>query len=71
VRWITVSLQQDEREALITLASQERRDPRAQAALILRHELERRGLLLLAGQQHTPAQAGQSTEEVEDDEHTK
>ena len=34
-----------ERDALFKLAECERRDPRAQAALLLRGELERRGLL--------------------------
>lgn len=42
---ITVKLLIDEREALLRLAQQERRDPRAQAALIIRRELEREGLL--------------------------
>ena len=42
---ITISLNKDEREALRILAELELRDPRAQAALIIRLELERRGLL--------------------------
>lgn len=42
---ITVTLLRDEREALSTLAQRERRDPRAQAALIIRQELIDRGLL--------------------------
>jgi hypothetical protein len=42
---ITVSLQASERDALVKLAEIERRDPRAQAALIIRDELARRGLL--------------------------
>ena len=41
----TVNLLQDERQALILLAQEERRDPRDQAALIIRQDLERRGLL--------------------------
>lgn len=44
-RRITVTLAADEREALRALAFQERRDTRQQAALLIRHELERRGLL--------------------------
>lgn len=44
-RRITVTLTADEREALRALAFQERRDTRQQAALIIRRELERRGLL--------------------------
>lgn len=51
---ITVNLQQDEREALVVLAEQERRDLRQQAAVILRQELERRGLLPLPDQHAQP-----------------
>lgn len=42
---LKVLLQPNEREALLTLANRELRDPRQQAALIIRRELERRGLL--------------------------
>lgn len=42
---ITITLRAEERDALHRLAETERRDPRAQAALLIRHELERRGLL--------------------------
>jgi len=42
---LTISLKDQERMALCALAAQEFRDPRAQAALIIRQELERRGLL--------------------------
>lgn len=42
---ITGTLEQDERDALRLLAQQERRDPRAQAALRIRQEPEHRGLL--------------------------
>lgn len=45
LRRITVTLAADERDALRSLAFQERRDARQQAALIIRRELERRGLL--------------------------
>jgi hypothetical protein len=41
----TVALEQDERDALRILAERERRDPRAQAAFLIRCELERHGLL--------------------------
>lgn len=44
-RRITVTLRSDERAALQELAFQERRDTRQQAALIIRRELERCGLL--------------------------
>lgn len=42
---ITITLKRIERDALFALAEQEMRDPRAQAALIIRCELKRRGLL--------------------------
>jgi len=42
---ITIHLRQDEHEALWCVAERERRDPRDQAALIIRRELERAGLL--------------------------
>ncbi|RLC75121.1 MAG: hypothetical protein DRI81_12620 [Chloroflexi bacterium] len=56
---ISVNLQQDEREALVVLAEQERRDLRQQAAVILRQELERRGLLPISTQPQ-PTQAALS-----------
>jgi hypothetical protein len=42
---ITISLRDQEKIALRELAEKEFRDPRAQAALIIRQELERRGYL--------------------------
>ncbi len=42
---VTVTLKSAERDALCKLAENERRDPRAQAAVIIVRELERRGLL--------------------------
>jgi len=45
MRRITVSLLDHEREALYRLAVQERRNIREQGALLIRQELERRGLL--------------------------
>jgi hypothetical protein len=42
---ITICLTDTERKALRTLAEKEFREPRAQAALIIHHELERCGLL--------------------------
>jgi hypothetical protein len=41
---ITIILKSYEKDVLYMLAEREFRDPRAQAALIIRHELERRGL---------------------------
>ncbi len=45
MRRITISLFDDEREALNVLAQRERRDIRAQAAFLIRHDLRQRGLL--------------------------
>lgn len=42
---ITVSLLRAEKAALMQLAERERRDPRAQAAMLIRRELERLGLI--------------------------
>ena len=42
---IFITLKPQERDALRMLAEREFRDPRAQAALIVRHELEKSGLL--------------------------
>lgn len=41
----TIQLVESERAALVEYATSERRDPRDQAALIVRHELERLGFL--------------------------
>lgn len=49
-RRITITLQLAEVEALRVVAKHERRDVRNQAAVLLREELERRGLLRQAGQ---------------------
>ncbi len=43
---ITITLDDAEEKALIALAQRERRQPRDQAAMMIRHELERRGLLV-------------------------
>lgn len=42
---LTITLQEDEKVALGRLSEKEKRDPRDQAALLIRNELERRGLL--------------------------
>lgn len=42
---ITVSLHDDEKRALEILSQKERRHPREQAAMLIRCELERRGML--------------------------
>jgi hypothetical protein len=58
---VTIYLDQQERDALSNLAQRERRDPRDQAALIIRRELERAGLLPTdtPPDQPAPAQAKQ------------
>lgn len=65
---VTIILQQDEREALRVLAEQERRDPRQQAALCIRRELERRGLLPPADQHDHQAQGREMCHDDHDDE---
>ena len=42
---LMITLQEREHSALWKIAEKERRDPRAHAALIIRHDLEERGLL--------------------------
>ncbi|MCB8950353.1 MAG: hypothetical protein H6653_20280 [Ardenticatenaceae bacterium] len=46
MRRLTINLLDEERQALYSLAKQERRDIRGQAALLIRQELQRLGLLL-------------------------
>ena len=46
---INVPLLPEERQALLELARRTKRHPRHQAALLLRRELERRGLLEMDG----------------------
>jgi hypothetical protein len=59
---ITVTLEREERSALMRLAEAELRDPRDQARLILRHELQQRGLLSVTDDRQDCAQ----TEEVDE-----
>ena len=47
---ITITLDMVEKKALTVLSEREFRDPRAQAALIIRQELERRGFLITRAQ---------------------
>lgn len=47
MRILRIALREDERNALDQLSMIERRDPRAQAALLIRESLERRGLLVV------------------------
>ena len=57
-RRITITLTPDERDALACLAMRERRNTRQQAAMLIRKELVRHGLLPVA----EFAQAGEVTE---------
>ncbi len=52
---LTLTLPLIERDALIQLAEREYRDPRAQAALIIRNELERLGLVVTSDAQANQA----------------
>jgi hypothetical protein len=58
---VIVEIGERERKALHLLAKRERRIPRAQAALIIRQELERQGILPAGArsQQETQVQGGQ------------
>ena len=62
-RKIVLSLDGAEREALAVLSQRERRDMRDQAALIIRRELERAGLLPI--EQPTPNSPTAPTQEVQ------
>ncbi len=48
---ITITLEPEEGTALQAVARREKRDPRKQAAVLIRLELERRGLLQADGSQ--------------------
>lgn len=63
-RKIVLSLDGAERAALATLSQRERRDMRDQAALIIRHELERIGLLP-ADTPPTPSPSAQGVTHVD------
>jgi hypothetical protein len=56
---IMITVSEDEKKALCALAENEYRDPRQQAALLIREELQRRGLLAVdresVSQQNFPA----------------
>lgn len=50
---LIIYLREQDNEALAELAQQEYRVPKAQAALIIRKELERRGLIELSDENHS------------------
>lgn len=60
---ITITLSDKEKAALRTLSEKEFRDPRQQAALIIRRELERQGLVAAASPttESEPPKAGKAT----------
>jgi hypothetical protein len=58
MKGIYVPLDFSEREVIIKLAQTERRDPRQQAALLIRQRLETLGLLPASQPQATPEKAG-------------
>lgn len=58
MRKIVISLDGQELSALNVFAQRERRDSREQAALIIRTELERRGLLPVNAEAMTQRDAG-------------
>jgi hypothetical protein len=55
---VVATLKLTERDALVRLADREFRDPRAQAAVIIRRELERVGLLTEAASSTAPVEPG-------------
>ena len=59
---VIVHLEESEHVALVTLAQRERRDPRAQAALIIRRWLEHEKLLPADSDAPTPAQPARAAE---------
>lgn len=61
---IMISVTEEEKAALIRLGELERRDPRHQAALVVRQELERRGLLIGAPEFQPAVPTAQTTEDV-------
>ena len=62
---ITLTVSDEERDALVNLARFERRDPRAQAALELRRVLEHAGYLPLVGNYKSAGCAPATTHEVQ------
>jgi hypothetical protein len=61
---ITVTLQADEHEALRELSERERRNPRDQAALLIRENLQRLGLLAAESQPALNGQPQQAQSEI-------
>lgn len=57
-----IPLEIDEKQAIISLADREKRDPRQQAALLIRQQLENLGLLHPAS---TPAASMESADGIQ------
>ncbi len=51
---ITITISQEEEEALIKLAGRQRRDPKDQAAMLIRRELEEYGMIPWRPDSHLP-----------------
>ncbi len=51
---ITITISQEEEEALIKLARRQRRDPKDQAAFLIRRELEVYGMIPWRSDSHMP-----------------
>ena len=68
MRRITISLSDQERIALHALAENEFREPRAQATLIIRRELERLGLLITMAQDSDTNDNQQSSQKLKEEE---
>jgi hypothetical protein len=51
---ITIMISQEEMEALIKLSERQRRDPKDQAAILIRRELEEYGLMPWKPDSHMP-----------------
>ncbi len=66
---LTVTLSDDEADALVRISTAELRDPRDQLRLILRAELVQRGLLILPHEtvSFPPKESGEATPSMETD----
>lgn len=61
---ITITLSSEEKESLLILAEKEYRDPRGQAALIIRRELERLGMIEITNSMSNPPACDHAADEI-------
>ena len=61
---IMITLSDEEKESLLVLAEKECRDPRGQAALIIRRELERLGMIEITNTMSNPPACDHASNEV-------